>query len=315
MNQLIWRLHRQQVIFAGAALAVLAVLLLVTGTTMAHDYHSTLATCGATRSCGDLPGELFQGDGLIIDLVSCTFVVPLLFGLFWGAPLVAKEFEQGTQDLVWTQGVTRRRWMTSNVAYVLAAAAAWGGAMSLLVTWWRGPEDALHGGRFGVAFDITGITPIAYAVFAVALGIAAGTMLRHVLPAMATTLAGFVLVRGAVGLWLRPRFVAPIRHSFRLVNDVSGAPAGAWIISKIIIDPAGRLYDPSSPAGVPAACHAALFNNSAASCLAAHGFRRLVIYQPAGRFWTFQAIEFTIFIVLAAALVAFACALVFRRDA
>jgi ABC-type xylose transport system permease subunit len=205
--------------------------------------------------------------------------------------------------------------VTSNVAYVLAAAAAWGGTMSLLVTWWRGPEDALQGGRFGVAFDITGITPIAYAVFAVALGIAAGTILRHVIPAMATTLAGFVLVRGAVGLWLRPRFAAPIRHTFRLVNNISGAPPGAWILSKIVIDPSGRLYDPSSPTDVPAACHAALFSNSAASCLAAHGFRRLVTYQPANRYWTFQAIEFAIFALLAAALVAFACALVFRRDA
>ena len=179
MNHLIWRLHRQQAIFAGAALVLLAVVLLVTGVTMANDYHSALSNCGATRSCGDLPGELFHGDGLIIDLVSFTFVVPLLFGLFWGAPLVAKEFEQGTQDLVWTQGVTRRRWMTSNVACVLIAAAAWGGALSLLVTWWRGPEDALHGGRFGVAFDITGVTPVAYDVFAVALGLAAGTMLRR----------------------------------------------------------------------------------------------------------------------------------------
>ena len=42
MNQLIWRLHRQQVLFAGAALAVLAVVLAVTGTTMAAHYHSAL---------------------------------------------------------------------------------------------------------------------------------------------------------------------------------------------------------------------------------------------------------------------------------
>ncbi len=27
-------------------------------------------------------------------------VVPLLFGLFWGAPLVAKELEDGTHNLV-----------------------------------------------------------------------------------------------------------------------------------------------------------------------------------------------------------------------
>src|SRR5579863_7327501 len=175
MSRLIWRLHRQQVLFAMAALLLLTALLLVTGTTMANDYHSALATCGFTRTCGDLPSELFQGDGLIIDVVSLSIVVPLLFGLFWGAPLVAKEFEEGTQALAWTQGVTRRRWMTSNIGSALVAAVLWGAAMSLLVTWWRGPEDTLRGGRFSVAFDITGIVPIAYSIFAVALGIAAGT--------------------------------------------------------------------------------------------------------------------------------------------
>jgi len=96
--------------------------------------------------------------------------VPLLFGLFWGAPLVAKELEEGTQDLVWVQGVTRRRWMTSNVSWTLIAAVLWGAAMSALVSWWRGPEDILKGGRFGVSFDITGLVPVAYTVFAVALG-------------------------------------------------------------------------------------------------------------------------------------------------
>ena len=40
-----------------------------------------------------------------------------------------------------------------------------------------------------------------------------------------------------------------------------------------------------------------------------------MIYQPASRFWTFQVVEFAIFIVLAGALVAFACTLVSRRDA
>ena len=250
MRQLIWRLHRHQVFFAGCALLVLAVILLITGTTMANDYHSALSTCGVTRTCGEVSGALFQGDGLIIDVVSLSVVVPLLFGLFWGAPLVAKEFEEGTLDVAWTQSVTRRRWMTSNIAWAIVAAVLWGAAMTLLVTWWRRPEDALHGGRFSVVFDITGITPVAYSVFAVALGIAAGTLFRRVLPALATTLAGFVATRAAIGLWLRPRYLAPIRQSFPLVNDVSGAPPGAWALSKVVVNPGGKVFAPGSP-GTP----------------------------------------------------------------
>ena len=126
MNHLVWRLHRNQVYFATAALGALAVLLVVTGTVMAHDYHRFLATCAATQSCDEGQGQLFSGDGAIFDIVNLTMVVPLLFGLFWGAPLVAKEFEDGTHNLVWTQGVTRRHWLRTNVTWVLLAAAVWG---------------------------------------------------------------------------------------------------------------------------------------------------------------------------------------------
>lgn len=111
MNHLVWRLHRNQVYFAVAALAALALILVVTGITMANDYHAALASCAATQSCSDLGNELFRGDGAIMDLVDLTLVVPLLFGLFWGAPLLAKEFEDGTHNLAWTQGVSRRHWL------------------------------------------------------------------------------------------------------------------------------------------------------------------------------------------------------------
>jgi hypothetical protein len=45
--------------------------------------------------------------------------------MFWGAPLVASEFEAGTHDLAWTQSVTRRRWMRSNLAWALLLALLW----------------------------------------------------------------------------------------------------------------------------------------------------------------------------------------------
>jgi hypothetical protein len=99
------------------------------------------------------------------------------------------------------------------------------------------------------------------------------------------------------------------------VNDVSGAPPGAWVLSQVVVNPGGKVFAPGSPAGLPAYCHAAFFHNSAASCLAAHGFRRLVTYQPASRFWTFQGIETGIFLLLAAGLVGFAYLLVIRKDA
>lgn len=311
MSLVIWRLHRNQVRFATAMLVVLAVLLLVTGVHMADDYRRALVTCGATRSCGNLSDTLFQGDGLIVDLVLATAVVPLLFGLFWGTPLVSKEMEDGTHAFAWTQSITRRRWLSSNVLWALAAAVVWGAVMSALVYWWRYPGNAL-GSRFG-AFDVQGLVPIAYSVFAVALGIAAGSLLRRLLPALAITLGTFTVVRVVVEVYVRPHFMTPVRQLFALSNNGFGAPGGAWLLSRVVVSPSGRVTSLLSE--VPAACHSAVFGNSLLPCLQQQGYRRLVTYQPDGRFWAFQGIESGLFVVLAAALLAVAYRQVLRRDA
>jgi hypothetical protein len=315
MNYLLWRLHRNQVFFAGAALGLLAVLLLVTGLTMAHDYHVFLSDCAATRSCANGQGQLFSGDGAIIDLVNLTLVIPLLFGLFWGAPLLAKEFEDGTHNLVWTQGLTRRRWFTTKVTWALLAAAAWGVALTALVTWWRYPENALSS-QFS-AFDIEGIVPVAYSLFAVALGIAVGSLFRRVLPAIATTLGIFAGLRVVIGVYVRPHYRAPLSKLFPLAGN-GGPPAGAWIVSNSITGPGGRsLGHTFSPHDVPVACQSGFLSGKGGtvSCLASHGFGNLVTYQPASRFWMFQGIETGLFLVLTVALVAVAYRRVLSRDA
>ncbi|MGI8879343.1 MAG: hypothetical protein ACR2KJ_02300 [Jatrophihabitans sp.] len=55
-----------------------------------------------------------------------------------------------------------------------------------LAQWHR--FDPLH-------FEIQGIVPIAYSVFAVSLGVAAGAVLRRTLPALGVTIFGYAAVR------------------------------------------------------------------------------------------------------------------------
>lgn len=314
MNLLVWRLHRNQAVFAAAALAALTAVLLITGSVMANDYDAALASCRATQSCSELGSQLFRGDGMIIDLVNLTVVVPLLFGLFWGAPLLAKELEDGTHNLVWTQSVPRRRWLSSTVGWALLAAAVWGGAMAVLVSWWRYPENALDS-RFG-AFDIQGVVPVAYALFAVAVGIAVGSVVRRVLPALAVTIAAFVAVRVPIAVYLRPHFLAPLRATFPVMSP-GQLPAGAWELTRSLVGPGGAASGVSDVSSVPAACQTYGFQSKGivGQCLAQHGYRMAVTYQPDSRFWTFQGIETGIFLVLAGVLVAFAFRWVLHRDA
>ena len=315
MNHLVWRFHRSQAYFAVGALGALIVLFVVTGLVMAADYHRFLATCAVTQSCSNGQDLLYRGDGAIIDIVNATVAVPLLFGLFWGAPLVAKELEDGTHNLAWTQGVTRRHWLSTNVAWILTAAVVWGALISIAVSWWRTPENAL-GSRFD-AFDVQGIAPIAYAVFAVSLGIAVGSLFRRVLPAIATTLAAFVAVRVAVGVYLRPHFLTPVTRVVALAGPSNGVPRGAWEISDTVVGPRGAALGGGLYGNVPAVCvhGGTVTRQGLLTCAANHGFGLQVVFQPANRFWAFQGIEAAFFVVLAGGLLALAYWRVLGRDA
>jgi hypothetical protein len=316
MSFVIWRLHRHQIYWAGAALAALGVVLIITGNVMAHDYHAFFATCSSTQSCSDAGSVLFRGDGAIIAVVNATLVVPLLFGLFWAVPLLAKEYEEGTQNLAWTQGVTRRHWLSANAKCVFMAAIAWASMLTALVTWWRSPENALS--TPFEAFNIQGIVPIAYAIFAVALGLALGSLFRRVLPAIAATLGVYFAVRLATAVYLRPHFMAPITKILPLAFSSKGAPGGAWILSSSLVGPNGQhLGDRLALNQVPAACRIGVFGGKGITqtCLAAHGFHQQITFQPSNRFWAFQGIESAIFVLLSIPLVVLAYRLVLRRDA
>ena len=116
--------------------------------------------------------------------------------MFLGATLVARETEHATNVLVWTQTVTRRRWLRSKIAMAVAATLVWSAAVAGLVTWWSGTPNSLYANRFdGTQFDTQSVVPIAFALFAVALGLAAGSVLRRTLPALAATVGIYVGVR------------------------------------------------------------------------------------------------------------------------
>ena len=327
MTWLIWRQHRAQLYVGAAALAGLAVLLVITGLQMASQYHSALTACAANRNCGNLPNTLFLGNHAVGFVVILTIGVPGLLGLFWGAPLVAAELETGTTQFAWMQTITRKRWLAVKTGWVLLAASVWGGAVSALVTWWSGPDNALQLDAFKAnRFDIQGTVPVGYALFAVALGIAAGTLLRRTLPAMAVTLAVFIAVRVLITEIVRPHYMTAVTATYSLaagfvppgsyleLNHGVAGPNGQVIpgnlnTSAVVVDGVPANY-------APAACQPLINsgNRGAPSCLAAHGYHGFVTYQPASRYWAFQGIETGIFVILAAALVALTVTVLLRRD-
>jgi len=170
----------------------------------------------------------------------------------------------------------------SGPVWLLLATAVLAGAVSALATWWSGPDSALNADAFRLGrFDVIDIVPVGYAIFAMALGICAGLLLRRTLPAIAVTLAGFVALR-VVTAWLRLYYMTPVTVYYKLTANYPAS--GSFLpVSQGVVGPNGRpsmagpgtvMAGPGQP--IPAACRQALASvdpNAVASCVTAHGYR------------------------------------------
>ena len=328
MTWLVWRQHRIQFCLGAALLAAFAVLIVITGVQVADQYRAAELACSLHLGCLH-PNGLFSGGRVVGFLVISTLGAPVLVGLFWGAPLVAAEAEAGTAQFAWVQSVTRKHWLTVKVGWMLLAAAIWGGVISALVTWWSSPSNAQQLDQFKPGrFDLMYLTPVAYSLFAVALGIAAGALLRRILPAMVVTLAGFITVRALITLLLRLHYLSPVTVYYNVTRGFT-PPGAFWQIAQGIVGPNGQAiaqpnnvpyFDGIPQTALPASC-APLFGsavppNPTGSCAqAVSAIRGFLTYQPADRFWAFQGIETGIFLVLTAALIAGTALVLLRRDA
>lgn len=213
MTHFAWMQNRVQALVATAVLAVLAIVLGVTGPHLASLYDTTVAGCAARADCQAATAGFLSSDRLLRTLLEDLVVAaPGLIGLFWGAPLVAREMEEGTFRLAWTQSVTRSRWLAVRLAVAGAACMAAAGLLSLMMTWWLAPVGRAAGTPF-TFFDYSDVVPVGYAALAFALGVTAGVLVRRTLPAMAIALAAFVTVRVSLTSWVRPGLLPPEHRS------------------------------------------------------------------------------------------------------
>jgi len=317
-----WRQHRKQALIEAGVVAVAAVLLLLSGYQMLHVFKSSgLANCLATAGadCGDLRDSFTNHYNGYQFMIPLFLLAPVLFGMFFGAPLISREIENGTHRLAWTQGVTRKRWISARALMVVGFALAGSAALAGLVTWWSSPlVSSSSSGRFSPGiFDLRGIVPVAYAIFAVMLGLAIGALVKKTLPAIGLTLAGFAAVRVPIILYVRRYYmtaktvVTPFGQ-FKGPHPIGGNP---WVISQNTIDRVGTIVGRGGdlnfdylaarcpgitpPIPGPGQAFKQAGPDVVNSCINRLGLRLSTTYQPAHRYWTFQWIEFGIFIALA----------------
>ena len=286
MTWLIWRQHRGEAFGAAIILTTLGLLLLFHGVPMQEAYErdgvercqqslgGDLGPCAQTllsfeRTWSDLPEQF----------ASWLPFLPMLAGMLIGAPLLAREFEQGTWQLAWTQGVTRRRWLASKFALVLGGVWTVSAVFATGVSSWFGP---LASHPFTTAkFNHAVLVFPAYVIVAVAVGVLASVVVRRTVAAAAITVGGYLAVRLPVEFYLRPRYREPVTTA-----DPSVAAQGLVV------------HDGGIGGPVPGSASTG----------------DLIRYHPADRFWEFQLIETAILLAITIVLLAIAWRMVLGRN-
>ncbi|MFC0030211.1 ABC transporter permease subunit [Micromonospora chaiyaphumensis] len=309
MTWLIWRQHRTEVCVLGLLVGMFGIALLVLGT-QAHDlFPGGPARCagdaGVNEACAASFRRLDEEYGFVENLLAGFYLVPVVIGAFLGAPLLARELEDGTWQLAWTQAVPRMRWLAAKLAALAAVTVTLTGMFTALLTWFRQPFDAWEGRFQYDAFDLEGLVPVAYALFAFGVATAAGAILRRSLPAFGVAFGAFLATRMPVALLARPAYALPLTTMEPIPvggsKDQEAPSFADWMIERGYADATGRRLSWTEYYELEAAANRAGANLN--QFLHARGIQQFKVYHPADRFWTFQLIEAALFVAVAAVLI------------
>jgi hypothetical protein len=294
-----WRQQRASTVAAAILLAVAGPILLVSGwqmTSFARD--SGLAACVAQQGDCQVLAEAFGNRyrSLLEPVWLFGALLPVALGLLFGGPLLAREFEQGTHRLAWTQSVTRSRWLGARLAMAAGVLVVAATLVALLLTWWYGRFDQLRiSGR--AALERGSLVPVATALLAFSIATAAGAFTRRVVPALAVGLVAVLVVVVPLSLaaqqWLPPR---PLTVTYPAGTPSPRAGLGDQVLSSGYRDRTGRDL---SVLAVNRLCPGTAGRQAVDRCLAASGIQRVDRYQPASRAWQLGLAQSALYLVVA----------------
>lgn len=264
-------------------------------------------------------------------------LVPLAIGVFVGAPLLAREYADGTARFAWTQGVGRTRPLLVKLTLVALAVLASGAVLGWLARWAGQPapgqSPAVINSWIPALFNSSPVTEAAGSVLCFALGVVAGALARRVIPAMVATMVAVIAVAqfgyGSLYHWMLGagvrRGTEPVIGADQSTARVANQHAPGGLISlheavgsNAFSSPAVRWLDEgwyADSAGHP-------LRGAALTRVLAHPGQLTqlhdtfqVTYQPVSRYWLFQSAQGGAELLLALLLGALAVWLIQRRKA
>lgn len=300
---LTWRQHRWALVgslVVAAALTAWMLYLAADMTSIYHQCHSTRCPPGSVQE-SELEAR-FGPVKVANNLLQSLQYLPLLTGIFLGVPLLAREHEQRTLLLAWSQDVSPVRWLWSKIALLGLAVAALTAVLAVASDHLsHAMSDVTGGGLFdgGMFFD-SGMLPLALGVAWFAVGVALGAAIRRLLPAVLGVIVGSVALMLLVE-WRYPTLMTPLSRYQTLGQPIAGGGNNLRIGGGIQIGPGAHmnLFDssehPLSYSGLKKICPD-LSPDGLTSCMLRKHLKTFVRYQPASRIPEFHLILATAYL-------------------
>jgi len=283
VSWLTWRLQRSTIIAAMALVVVFAVAVLTLD----------LKNPGGSRAAN---GLFVLGPPAFATIVA----------VFWGAPMVAREYEHHTYKLVWSRERPATRWLAVRVVLLLAPLVVLTIAVNVIegVLYDRLVTAALYPPSVATTYDLWLPLQLATVIAAFGLGIVVGVVARSSVPAMGITLVGYAALRIGLGGFARPHLLPPVRYFG------AGLPGGSMYVGGGYLDQAGHEVSTLDAQGM---CRVVSNQGDFQQCLTRNAITRgFVDAQPPDRILGLQLVEFGIYVAIT--VVVFAAAwLVLRR--
>jgi ABC-type transport system involved in multi-copper enzyme maturation permease subunit len=311
-----WRQHRALLITIPSVLAAVAVFLVIFGLKVRHDYaalvHCSLNQGQQTSACAKAFSDFNSGDWPLGNTSAILMALaPVLIGAFAGAPLLARELENGTYRFAWTQGLGRERQVIAKLVLVGIALVILAGAFGGLFSWFFQPflypENMNRLTTEGV-FASGGIVFPAFTLVAFAIGAFFGMLFRRVIPALAATLGVYLAVRLAAWGVRKYYPVAVVTGNSKIFGTFStpAVPGYPWILSTWVTGPGGQPASQST---------ANQIINAPPGASVPPGYTEWNRWIPLSHYWPMQFIEAGWLLALAIVLFAATVSLVRRRAA
>ncbi|MEV4318507.1 hypothetical protein [Actinocrispum sp. NPDC049592] len=280
-----WRQHRAAILVTGGLITAIALFALLSG-----------------------PDRPF---GFVMDIYIVWWkpylpvALSAVIGAFWVAPLVAREFDNRTHLVSWTQDATPRQWLRANLVVLAVPAVALTVALNVIERFMI--SDLPVRGFTAITFEANVFMAITYTLFAIALGVLFSALFRQSVFAVAATLATYVLVRILFATSIRPHLLPPARIAtpwelpVRVFQDPPPDDV-LWVGEGFLGDhgnevtvPSGDMYECSLTSHT---------RELQAECLSRTGIRgHYVDYQPLDRMAVLQFLEILVYLALTAGLV------------